>query len=89
MWHLQAKIHGKDKLVTDLGELPALRFDAHLYKLERDGSKAKDSEERDFSIWISDDDGRVPLKIVAKTDYGDVQMTITAYEPGNGQRLRK
>ncbi len=89
LWHVEMKIHGKDKLVTELGELPALRFDGHTYKLGRDGKKFPGADERDFSVWISDDDGRVPLKVVAKTDYGDVEMNIIDYQPGNGQRLRK
>jgi hypothetical protein len=92
LWHVEVKIHGKEKLVTELdggAELPALRFDAHLYKLERNGERAKGADERDFSIWISDDDGRVPLKIVAKTDYGDIEMKIVDYQPGNGKRLRQ
>jgi hypothetical protein len=90
MWHVDIKIHGKEKVVTELnGEMPALRFDAHLYKLERNGTRDAGSDERQFSIWISDDDGRVPLQIVAKTDYGDIKMSILDYQPGNGQRLRK
>lgn len=89
LWHVEMKIHGKDKLVTELGELPALRLDGHTYKLGRDGNKFPGADERDFSVWISDDDGRVPLKVTAKTDYGDIVMTISDYQPGTGQRLRK
>lgn len=88
LWHLQMTIHGKEKLTTALGDLPALRFDGKTYKLDRDGVRVADSDEREFSIWISDDDGRVPLKIVAKTDYGDMNMVITDYQAGGGQRLR-
>ena len=88
MWHCEMKIAGKEKLVTALGELPALRFDGHTYKLDRDGKRFADSDERDFSVWISDDDGRVPLKNVAKTDYGDMKMEITDYQPGTAARLR-
>ena len=88
LWHVEMKIHGKDKLVTELGELPALRVDGHTYKLGRDGKRFPGADERDFSVWISDDDGRVPLKVVAKTDYGDVEMTIVDYNPGTGKRLR-
>ena len=36
------------------------------------------SEQRDFKMWISDDDGRVPLRIDANTDYGDLKMEIVA-----------
>ena len=88
MWHCEMKIAGKEKLVTALGELPALRFDGHTYKLDRDGKRFPDSDERDFSVWISDDAGRVPLRNVAKTDYGDMKMEITDYAPGTGQPLR-
>ena len=91
LWHVEAKIHGKEKLVTDLDggtELPALRIDAALYKVDRKDVRDAGSEERHFSIWISDDDGRVPLEIKAVTDYGDIRMQITDYQPGSGKRLR-
>jgi hypothetical protein len=89
LWHVDVTIHGKDKLVTALGELPALRIDGHTYKLDRKGAKDPSSAERSFSMWISDDDGRVPLQIKATTDYGDLKMQIVDYQPGNGQRLRQ
>jgi hypothetical protein len=88
MWHVVMTMGGKEKLVTDLGELPALRLDGHTYKLTRDETKAPD-DERNFTIWISADDGRVPLKVVAKTDYGDITMQIVDYQPGTGKRLRE
>ncbi|MBX3154398.1 MAG: DUF3108 domain-containing protein [Deltaproteobacteria bacterium] len=90
IWHLDVRIGKREKIVTELevGEMTALRFDARTYKLTRAGGKDTTSDERNFSIWISDDDGRVPLQIVARTDYGDMKMQITDYQPGNGQRLR-
>jgi hypothetical protein len=89
MWHVDMKVAGKDNLVTAVGDFPALRLDGHTYKVDRNNKKFADSDERDFSIWISDDDGRVPLQTVAKTDYGDIKMEITEYSPGTGQRLRQ
>jgi hypothetical protein len=88
LWHVEMKIQGTTKLATELGDLPALRFDGHTFKVDRKGAKDTGSDERDFSIWISDDDGRVPLLIQARTDYGDVKMEVADYQPGNGQRLR-
>jgi hypothetical protein len=88
LWHCDVTIHGKDKLVTELGELPALRIDGRTYKLDRKDARARDSAERQFSMWISDDDGRVPLQIKATTDYGDLKMQIVDYQPGTGKRLR-
>ena len=87
MWHIDMTVHGKDHLETALGELPAIRLDGHTYKLDRNGQKTGD-DARDFSVWISDDDSHVPLQTVAKTDYGDVKMTITDYQPGSGKPLR-
>ena len=87
MWHVDVTIKGRETLTTELGELPALRFDAHTYKLARDGSKYPDTDERDFTVWISDDEGRVPLQVTARTDYGDVKMQIVEYVPGTGTRL--
>jgi Protein of unknown function (DUF3108) len=89
LWHVEVTIRGKDKLVTELGELPALRIDGRTYKLRRDGARTPDDAERQFTMWISDDDGRVPLEIKAITDYGDVRMQIVDYQPGQGARLRR
>jgi hypothetical protein len=88
LWHIDVTVGDKDQLETELGPMPALRFDAHTYRLKRDGSRDTQSDERKFSVWISDDDGRVPLRITARTDYGDVKMLIVEYLPGNDQRLR-
>lgn len=88
LWNVDVKIAGTTKLPTQLGELPALRFDAHTYKYARDLTKYPDTDERDFSVWISDDGDRVPLQLKARTDYGDVTMTIVDYQPGSGSPLR-
>lgn len=89
LWNMEVKIGAKEKLVTELGELPALRFEATTYKMDRKGVRDPSSEQRNFTLWISDDDGRVPLQIVAKTDYGDVKMQIVDYDAGTGTRLRE
>jgi len=88
LWKIDVEVHGKTRLVTELGELPAVRFDGHAVKLSRDGGKFPDTDERDFSIWISDEGDRVPLKNTAKTDYGDIEMVIVDYVPGTGEHLR-
>lgn len=88
MWHGKMTFRGgRDIIHTELGDLPAHRLDGHVYKLDRADHKVAGDDERDFSVWISDDDGRVPLKITAKTDYGDVILSLTSYDPGTGQRL--
>jgi hypothetical protein len=88
MWSVTMTIAGEEKLVTELGEFPTLRFDAQAHRLERDGTKSPTSEARKFSIWITNDSGRVPVQTVGRTDYGDIKLSIVEYQPGNGERLR-
>jgi len=88
LWHVDMKIHGKEDLHTALGDFPALRLDGHTYRLDRNDNKSAGNDPRDFAIWISDDDARVPLRVRTKTDYGDVDMEIVDYQQGTGQRLR-
>lgn len=87
MWKVTITVAGEEKVVTELGEFPTLRFDAKAHRLERDGRRSPDAE-RQFSIWISNDSGRVPVQTVGKTDYGDIKLSIVDYQPGTGERLR-
>src|SRR6185312_1326091 len=80
LWHVDMKIGAKEQLHTQLGDFPTLRLEGHAYRLDRQDQKSAGNDERDFTIWISDDDGRVPLRVVARTDYGDVEMQIVDYQ---------
>ena len=84
MWHVVMTIGDKEPIVTALGKLPALRLDGDTYRLRRDATRSPDADERHFSVWISDDQGRVPLQVKARTDYGDITMELTDYQPGGG-----
>ena len=89
LWNVEIQIRGREKIQTalpDLDEVMALRLDAHMFRLDREGKKDPGAEARNLSIWISDDDGRVPLRTLARTDYGDIRMDIVDYSPGTGPR---
>jgi hypothetical protein len=88
LWHVTVIVRGDETVVTELGDFPAVRIDGLSYRLRRDGTRDTGAPERNFSLWISTDDGRVPLQSVAGSDYGDIKMTIVDYQPGNGSRLR-
>jgi len=89
MWHVRTTMTGRhDNIATDVGSLPASELDGHLYKVDRHDVKTAGDDERDLKIWVSDDDGRVPLRITARTDYGEVVLMLVAYDPGSGTRLR-
>jgi len=88
VWRMVITLGGKGTLVTELGELPVLRFDAVTSKIDRNGQRWAGQEDRKFTLWISDDNDRVPLKLDATSDLGSISMDIVDYQPGNGARLR-
>lgn len=88
LWRVEITHAGIETHPTALGDLPAVRFEGKTYRLDRSGTRDASSAERDLTIWISNDDGRVPLEIKATTDYGALRMKITDYQPGSGARLR-
>jgi hypothetical protein len=87
MWRTQLTVGGYENVVTQLGSLPAVRYDGVSRRLSRKGEIDMSQGDRHYSIWVSDDADRVPLLMVAKTDYGDVKMEIIDYAAGSGQRL--
>jgi hypothetical protein len=86
MWRTQIELVGKDTQITALGKFPTLRFNGVARRIERDGKEVT-GDDRNYSLWITDDADRVPVVIVAKTDFGDVRMEITEYSAGTGARL--
>lgn len=87
LWRTEVTMVGFENLVTELGELPALRIDGVSQRVGRDGQLDPRSDRRKYSLWISDDADRVPLAIVARTDYGDLRMDIVEYTAGTGARI--
>ncbi|HVV84999.1 MAG TPA: DUF3108 domain-containing protein [Kofleriaceae bacterium] len=83
VWRVRTVVGGRSNLVTALGELPVVRFEGEGVRLLRDGTVNPQSDRRRFTIWISDDADRVPVKLSAHTDYGDVLLELAAYTAGD------
>ncbi len=82
VWRAMTVVVGYENLATSMGDLAAVRFDGESVRTRRDGTLDPASERRRWSIWITDDADRVPVKIVAHTDYGALQMELIAYRAG-------
>lgn len=87
MWRSKLTIAARESVVTELGQLPSVRFDAVTTRIRRDGTVDTSAEPRKFSIWVSDDADRVPIQLVAATDYGDVHLELVDYTAGTGPNL--
>jgi hypothetical protein len=86
VWRTQVTAAAYETVVTELGDMPCLRLDGISRRLRRDGTIDPRIESRRYSMWISDDADRVPVLLVAHTDYGDVRMELIDYRAG-GARL--
>ncbi len=83
VWRNRTVVVGYDNLDTAThGNVAVVRYDGEGVRILRSGDVDPASDRRRFSIWISDDADRVPIRLVGKTDYGDVIMDLVQYEPG-------
>jgi hypothetical protein len=85
VWRNRTAVIGYDNLDTVIGRVAVVRYDGEGVRLERDGTVDPTSDRRRFSIWISDDADRVPIRLVGHTDYGDVVMELVSYDPGKNR----
>lgn len=79
VWNFQIERTGEETIKVPMGEFPAIRFDAIGRRLKRDGSFDESIEARKYSFWLSDDNKRLPLMLLAKTDYGDARMELVEH----------
>jgi hypothetical protein len=86
LWRTTVTMAGYEEVVTELGPIPAVRLEGESHRLGRDGTIDPAVHARRYRLWISDDADRVPLRVVAFTDYGEVTMEIIEYHAG-GARL--
>lgn len=76
VWNFQIQRTGEEKVTTPMGEFPAVRFDCIGRRLTREGDFDESVEARKYSFWLSDDHKRLPLMLLAKTDYGDARVEL-------------
>ena len=79
IWQTELKLAGTETRYVALGQYPALRFEGTsrrvTYKMEPDPR----SEPRAFTLWLSDDDDRLPLLIEGHTDFGKAAIELVDY----------
>ncbi|HEY0195593.1 MAG TPA: DUF3108 domain-containing protein, partial [Kofleriaceae bacterium] len=62
-----------------IGHRKAMRFTGEAYHTQHDLSPATPRPARTFSVWLSDDADRVPLRLTATTELGEITMDLTEY----------
>ncbi|HWU91188.1 MAG TPA: DUF3108 domain-containing protein [Kofleriaceae bacterium] len=79
LWRVDVKLAGEESIGSAVGNRRAVVYEGSSYRAKRDLTVESDRPTRTFRVWLSDDADRVPLKVTAKTELGDVIMTLTEY----------
>jgi len=79
LWRIDVTYAGPEAIGSALGNRRAIRFTGESYRARRDFTLEAQQPTRTFTVWLSDDADRVPLKVVARTELGDVVMDLTEY----------
>ena len=70
---MRIKFLGKETLKTDLGTFRCLKYSPQL----QEGRVFKDQE--DMTIWLSDDQNKVPIRLKAELLIGSIKLDLTSY----------
>lgn len=80
LWRVDVAYAGEDTIGSEAtGNRRAVMFDGTSYRARRDLSVETKRPARTFRVWLSDDADRVPLRVTAKTELGDVVMSLIDY----------
>ena len=79
VWRVDVTYAGEDTIGSALGNRRAVRYTGQGYRTRRNMTAETDRPARTFSVWLTDDADRVPLRLTAKTELGEVAMDLTEY----------
>ena len=79
LWRVDVKLVGYETVGSALGNRRAVHFEGSSYKARANLTLESETAGRTFQVWLSDDADRVPLKVTAKTELGEIAMELTDY----------
>ena len=79
LWRVDVTYVGADTIGSVIGNRRAVHFTGESYRTRPNLAAETDRPSRTFSVWLSDDADRVPLKVTAHTELGDIVMDLTEY----------
>src|SRR5262249_43392399 len=74
LWRVDVTYAGEEEVGSALGNRRAVHFIGESYRANGSLAAETGRPSRTFSVWLSDDADRVPLKVTAKTELGDITM---------------
>lgn len=81
LYRADVTLSGRERLVTVLGEKEAVRIDGAATRLiEKTLEPSTRHKPRPFSIWLTDDEDRVPLRIAVTTELAEITIDLEKRE---------
>jgi hypothetical protein len=86
VWRTDVVVEAREEIGCPFGKRQAVRISGVSRRMVG-GHPDKRHKPRSFTMWMSEDAQRIPLRIVAKTEYGEIEVLATSYEaPVVGRR---
>jgi hypothetical protein len=79
LWRSSMQVGAHETIKTSTGRHPAIRFDGVAQRVNRGLNDLKQKKPRNYSVWLSDDANRLPLLVMATTEYGDLRVELVEY----------
>jgi hypothetical protein len=79
LWRVDVKVLGIETIGSAVGNRRAIKFEGSSYRARPNFTIETDKPVRTFTVWLSDDADRVPLKVTAKTELGEVTVDLVDY----------
>jgi hypothetical protein len=80
LWRIDVKFVGTETIGSALGNRRAVRFEGASFRAKPNFTVETDKPMRTFTVWLSDDADRVPLKVLASTELGDITVDLVDYQ---------
>ncbi|MBP9086558.1 MAG: DUF3108 domain-containing protein [Kofleriaceae bacterium] len=79
LWRIDLTAAGAEIVGTSVGNRKSQRLNGKAFRARRDLSIDAGPPGRTFSVWMSDDGDRVPLRVTAETELGRVEIELQEY----------
>jgi hypothetical protein len=80
LWRTDVTWTGVEAVTSSMGTLQAVRLDGVAQRVDRRLQPEQGKRARRFTVWLSDDADRVPLRVAASTELGEVAIDLVGYQ---------
>ncbi len=80
LWRQDLTMGNRETIRTKLGKIPSVRINAVAVRYTRMFRRNAKKKPRTYSLWISNDSRRLPLLLLANTEFGKVKIELVEYD---------